>query len=466
MSEFEMKPDQNSLFIFRRDLRLEDNSGLINALLTSKRVIPIFILDENLIKSKNLSSNAKQFLKESLLDLMHRFAMNKARLFIYHGKPEIIINDILNMKELSIDKLIMNRDYTLFSQIRNTKIKRICRNTRTKLILTADSLLNEPEVVRKGDGTPYTIFTPYFKKSQNYLVNKPEKTSNENYYTDELLDIISTDKLSHILQYHNPNIQVEGGRSKGLEILSQIYTYEQYSKERDFPAIKGTTNLSAHLKFGTVSIREVYYAIKQTDNFALLRQLYWRDFYIYIGFHFPHVFKGSFRPKYDKLDWTNDKDLFQLWCEGKTGFPIIDAGMRQLNSTGWMHNRVRMIVASFLTKDLLINWQWGEKYFKEKLVDYDISVNNGNWQWAASTGCDPVPYFRIFNPWLQQKKFDPQCHYIKRYIPELRGYDPKVIHNLLKSHPQNLKDYPSPIVDHAISREKTKIMFKIIQGEK
>ncbi|MFX0151470.1 MAG: cryptochrome/photolyase family protein [Candidatus Hodarchaeota archaeon] len=458
-----MNPQRNSLFVFRRDLRLEDNSGLINALETSEKVIPLFILDEYLLNNKNLSPNAKQFLKESLFDLVHRFAlMNETQLFIYYGKPEIIINELLNRKELSIGKIIMNRDYTTYSQVRDTKIKKICENTGTKLILTADLLLNEPEVVIKSDGTPYTVFTPFFKKSQNFLVQKPEKTSKDNYYTDNISEMISPKKLKEILHFSNSNIQVKGGRSKGMEILGQIQAYKNYNEERDFPAINGTTNLSAHIKFGTVSIREVYHAIKQTDNFALLRQLYWRDFYIYIGFHFPHVFKGPFRSQYDKLDWVYDKSLFNVWCEGKTGFPIVDAGMRQLNSTGWMHNRVRMIVASFLTKDLLIDWRWGERYFKEKLVDYDISVNNGNWQWVAGTGCDPVPYFRIFNPWLQQKKFDPQCDYIKRYIPELQEYHPRIIHNLFKTRPKELKNYPNPIVNHAIMREKAKLMFQTV----
>jgi deoxyribodipyrimidine photo-lyase len=462
MNEFDIEPKHNSLFVFRRDLRLEDNSGLINALSISKKVIPIFILDQYLIGNKTLSSNAKQFLKESLLDLMHKFDLKKAQLFIHHGKPTLIINELLNRKELKINKIIMNRDYTQYSQQRDTKIKEICRRNNIKFVLTADLLLNEPEVVNKSDGTPYTIFTPFFKKSQQFLVNKPEKIDKNNFYTDDITDMISREELGQKLSYQNRNIHVAGGRAKGLEILHQIHSLKNYDIERDFPAIRGTTNLSAHLKFGTVSIREAYFAIKQVENYTLLRQLYWRDFYIHIGFHFPHVFKGSFRPKYDRMDWSNDKDLFQAWCEGKTGFPIVDAGMRQLNSTGWMHNRVRMIVASFLTKDLLINWQWGEKYFAQKLVDYDISVNNGNWQWAASTGCDPVPYFRIFNPWLQQKKFDPQCDYIKQFIPELRDYAPKIVHNLFKSHPRDLKDYPNPIVNHATMREKAKIMFKLL----
>ncbi|UCH32440.1 MAG: deoxyribodipyrimidine photo-lyase, partial [Candidatus Bathyarchaeota archaeon] len=408
-----MRPKQNSLFIFRRDIRIEDNSGLIQALDASKKVIPLFILDENLISNKSLSSNAKQFLKESLLDLADKFRQIKARLFIFYGKPRIIINDLLSNTELNIDEVIMNRDYTPYSQIRDNNIKQICKNHDIKFSFLADLLLNEPEAIHKSDGAPYTIFTPFFNNSKQFLVGKPEKTPITTFYTDDLSDMISVEKLSQVLCYNNPDIQLRGGRSEGLAILNHISDYLNYSEERDFPAIKGTTNLSAHLKFGTLSIREAYHAIKQTDNFELLRQLYWRDFYIHIGFHFPHVFKRAFRAKYDKLEWKYDKELFKIWCEGKTGFPIVDAGMRQLNSTGWMHNRVRMIVASFLTKDLLIDWRWGEAYFKEKLVDYDISVNNGNWQWAASTGCDPVPYFRIFNPWLQQKKFDPQCDYIK-----------------------------------------------------
>ncbi|MFX1507697.1 MAG: cryptochrome/photolyase family protein [Promethearchaeota archaeon] len=463
MNEFDIGSNQNSLFVFRRDLRLEDNSGLIKALNSSKNVMPIFILDQYLIGNKNLSFNAKQFLKESLIDLIHKFTLKKAQLFIHYGKPPEIISNLLKRRELNIDKLIMNRDYTPYSQIRDSKIDRICKENRIKLVLTADLLLNEPEVVIKSDGTPYTIFTPFFKKSQQYSINKPEKISKDtNYYSDDLSDVISAEKLKNILNYHNSNIYMVGGRSHGIKILNQIHEMKDYGVKRDFPALKGTTNLSAHLKFGTVSIREVYHAINQTKNFTLLRQLYWRDFYVYIGYHFPHVFKGCFRPKYNKLDWNYNKILFQAWCEGKTGFPIVDAGMRQLNSTGWMHNRVRMIVASFLTKDLLINWQWGERYFAEKLVDYDISVNNGNWQWAASTGCDPVPYFRIFNPWLQQKKFDPQSEYIKRFIPELRDYNPKLIHNLFKTRPRDLTDYPKPIVDHSIMREKAKIMFKTI----
>lgn len=247
-------------------------------------------------------------------------------------------------------------------------------------------------------------------------------------------------------------------------ILNEIDRFSTYMKVRDFPAKAGTTKLSAHLKFGTVSIREVYYAIKNRfgADHPLIRQLYWRDFYTQIGYHFPRVFKRSFRSKYDKLDWNYNETAFHRWCEGLTGFPIVDAGMRELNRTGYMHNRVRMIVASFLIKDLHIDWRWGERYFAQKLVDYDPAVNNGNWQWAASTGCDPVPYFRIFNPWLQQRKFDPNCEYIKENVPELRSFPPSIIHNLEKVQPDDLKNYPPPMVDHTTVKELTKAMFKSV----
>ena len=439
---------------------MEDNSGLIRALNTSKEVIPIFILDQNLLNNKNISSNSKQFLQESIVDLIHQFAGIKSKLFLFYGKPEIVVNNLLSNRGLNITKVVMNRDYTPYSKIRDNKILEICRKNNSVAVFTTDLLLNEPEFIRKKDGNPYTVFTPFFKKSRDRIVNKPMKIKKMNFYSDDLPSMIPVERVKEILNSHNTNLFVNGGRIKGLDLLQEIKSHRNYNEERNFPAIKGTTSLSPHLKFGTVSIREVYHTIKETDNFELLRQLYWRDFYIHIGFNFPYVFQGSFRKKYDKLDWKYDKKSFKAWCDGNTGFPIVDAGIKQLNLTGWMHNRVRMIVASFLTKDLQINWQWGEKYFARKLVDFDIAVNNGNWQWAASTGCDPVPYFRIFNPWLQQKKFDPKCEYIKKYIPELREIDSRTIHNLWKEIPKNLLNYPKPIVNHKVMSEKSKTMFK------
>ncbi len=245
-------------------------------------------------------------------------------------------------------------------------------------------------------------------------------------------------------------------------ILDDLDRFRDYKTRRDFPFEHGTTRLSAYLKFGLCSIREIHEAVSKQLGILhpLIRQLYWRDFYIHIAFHFPHVFKRAFKPRYERIQWSYDSSLFQMWCEGKTGFPIVDAGMRQLNTTGWMHNRVRMIVASFLTKDLHIDWRWGERYFAERLVDYDPSVNNGNWQWAASTGADAQPYFRIFNPWRQQKRYDKECKYIKKWIPELSKVKANIIHKWFK--PTNLDSeisYPKPIVDHKEESQFAKELF-------
>ncbi|MEM5878630.1 MAG: deoxyribodipyrimidine photo-lyase, partial [Candidatus Aenigmatarchaeota archaeon] len=239
---------------------------------------------------------------------------------------------------------------------------------------------------------------------------------------------------------------IKGGRSQALKLIQKISKIN-YSENRNYPFLNSTTNLSPHNKFGTLSIREIYHEFKKTGDIQLVNELYWRDFFIHIGYHFPHVFKQSFKEKYRKIIWFWDQKKFKLWCDGKTGFPIVDAGMRELNETGFMHNRVRMITASFLVKILGMDWKKGERYFASKLVDYDPSVNNGNWQWIASTGCDSQPFFRIFNPWIQQKKYDPDCIYIKKWVPELGKYAPKEIHNIEKIN-LNDKIYPNPIVDY------------------
>jgi len=237
---------------------------------------------------------------------------------------------------------------------------------------------------------------------------------------------------------------------------------QDYQQQRDYPALSAGSGLSAYLKFGCCSVREAYYAVIETlgSEHPLLRQLYWRDFFTHIGFHFPHVFGHAFHRKYDALAWQNNQDDFLRWTEGRTGFPIVDAGLRELNQTGGMHNRVRMIAASFLVKDLHISWRWGERYFAQHLIDYDPCVNNGNWQWAASTGCDAQPYFRIFNPWLQQKKFDVDCLYIKRWLPELRPFSATMIHQWHKK--QVTCDYPAPMLDHALRSRQAKALFQQI----
>jgi deoxyribodipyrimidine photo-lyase len=258
-----------------------------------------------------------------------------------------------------------------------------------------------------------------------------------------------------------------GGRNHANQILQEIAKYENYKDTRDFPGLNNTTKLSSYLKFGCISIREVYHQISKSlgKNHELIRQLYWRDFYLYIAFHFPYVFKRAFLQKYEKIPWRYNLDDFDKWKSGKTGYPIIDAGMRELNETGFMHNRIRMITASFLIKNLFLNWKWGMKYFAEKLIDHDTSVNNGSWQWAASTGVDSLPYFRIFNPWRQQKKFDKNCNYIKKWIPELRELKPKEIHNLEYHKIDQINEsinYPKPMIDHRTSSDFVKQVFKEI----
>jgi deoxyribodipyrimidine photo-lyase len=315
--------------------------------------------------------------------------------------------------------------------------------------------------VLKTDKKPYLVFTVFYNKSKQNPIQKPHTARVHNFFHGTI-KCSETENIYHkILADHNKNIAVNGGHENALKILHNLPDLKDYADTRDIPWLD-TSHLSAHLKFGTISVREVYYAIveKLGAQHPLLRQLYWRDFFTHIAFHFPTVFGHAFNKKYDSLQWNYNTKFFNAWCNGTTGFPIVDAGMRQLNTTGFMHNRVRMIVASFLTKDLHISWLKGEKYFAQNLVDYDPAVNNGNWQWCASTGCDAQPYFRIFNPWLQQKKFDPDCMYIKKWVPELKNEKPSVIHSWFKDKSPIIRDYPRPIVDHGKESKHGKMMYK------
>lgn len=459
-----MKKYNKSIFIFRRDLRLVDNNGLNAALTDSKFVVPCFIFDQQQVGNKNQfkSKNAIQFMIESLFDLDDQLQKKQSKLFVFYGSPEKVIKDLINSE--GIDAVFVNRDYTPFSIKRDEKIKNLCLKNNVAFEQHNDLLLHEPEVVMSQSGTPYTIFTPFYKKARALPVELPQKFPRDvSLFSGKISDTQSLSKLSKkILTTANPQLAIKPGRKNGMKILNSINTFKDYRKTRDFPAIE-TTHLSAHLKFGTISIRETYHAIKDTlgKDHDLLRQLFWRDFFTHLAYHSPFVFGHAFREKYEKIKWSNNEALFKQWCDGKTGFPLVDAGMRQLNATGFMHNRVRMVVASFLVKDLHIDWRLGEQYFAKQLVDYDPAVNNGNWQWCASTGADAQPYFRIFNPWLQQKKFDPGCTYIKRWLHELKSIDPKVIHNLHKKD-QQIKNYPRPIIDHTIESRKAINNYKNI----
>lgn len=450
------------LYLFRRDLRLDDNTAFIAASIQSKTVIPCFIFDSIQVGAQNeyRSLNAIQFMIESLKDLALQLEKHDGKLYLFYGKTVEILEQLI--KENNIDALFFNRDYTPFSTKRDHAIAALCKKLKIDCISTDDALLNPPETILSKTNKPYTVFTPYWKTASQKPVANPIKLKKSNLFTDKLKSSQSEEIFKEILPQQNPQIAQKGGRKEGLTILKHLDDFNHYEKTRDIPS-KHTTELSAHIKFGTVSIREVYYAMLEklgrSAHDGLIRQLYWHDFYYQIAFYWSTVFGAPFQEKYSKIKWSYNKEHFKRWCKGTTGFPIVDAGMRQLNKTGFMHNRVRMIVASFLTKDLLIDWQLGERYFAQQLVDYDPCVNNGNWQWAASTGCDPQPYFRIFNPWLQQKKFDPECTYIKEWVEELRNVDPKTIHNWCKEQKKSI-DYPTPMVDHAMQKELALKMFR------
>lgn len=445
----------HSLFIFRRDLRLEDNTGLIRALESSEKVSTAFILDpEQADPDKNpyFSKNAFAFMVESLRELSEELENRSGKLAILHADPAEILASIEG-----IDAVFVNEDYTPYARTRDEKLRDACEARGIAFEPRADAMLNAPDEVLTRSGDAYRVFTPYYRAVRERDVRTPARNKHSNYHAIEGADVSSINVPSA-----SPERTIVGGRSHALEILEEIESFANYRDERDLPARMGTTRLSAHLKFGTISARELHHAIASTlgAGHELARQLVWRDFYLQLLFHYPENLGSEFDQAYARgIAWDEPGERFEAWRTGRTGFPIIDAGMRELEKTGWMHNRVRMIVASFLTKDLHIDWREGEQHFARMLVDYDPANNNGGWQWAASTGADAAPYFRIFNPWLQQKKFDPNAEYIKQWVPELAGLDAATIHALDTTRPHGM-DYPEPIVEHKAEREEALSRYK------
>ncbi len=420
-----------SAFIFRRDLRTHDNTGLIKALKETGKVHPCFFFDPRQLQDNEyFSPKSYEFMKESLEELKEKIP----ELTFYKGQPH------KHVSELNVDKIYVNKDYTPFSKKRDKKLRKACGENNVEFVQETDLLLTEPDEFTTNKGEPYKVFTYFYKKAKEKEISKPVENNYDNYVGGESVEIPNLGE----------SFPFKAGRQAGLEKLQNLDV--DYDR-KDYPAEDNTTRLSPHLKFGTLSVREVYHEV----NESIRRQLFWRDFFTHVASHWPRVFGNNFNEKYDALEWSYDKEDFKKWCDGKTGFPIVDAGMRQLNKTGWMHNRVRMIVASFLTKDLHIDWRWGEKYFAQKLVDYDPCLNNGNWQWAASTGCDAQPYFRIFNPWSQQEKYDPEATYVKKWVEELQDVNPNVIHRLYE---ESVENYPTPMVNHKEESEKAKSKFK------
>ncbi|MGR8930260.1 MAG: cryptochrome/photolyase family protein [Gammaproteobacteria bacterium] len=443
-----------SLFIFRRDLRLIDNTGLNAALQKSARVLLCFVFDPRQIESHDYQSQpGLQFMLESLLDLRRQIQQQGGRLFLFEGLPHNILVQLHRLYK--IEAVFVNRDYTPFSRQRDADLSEACIPLGIHFHSHSDLLLNEPELVTKSDGSPYKVFTAFYRNARQRLVTAPQALSSDCFVDSQV------DDLSLIERFRgNHRNSFSGGRCAALLQMDRLTDCREYIVKRDFPALSATSNLSVYLKFGCCSIREAYAAVitRLGEDHPLLRQFYWRDFFTYIAFHFPMVFGQAFDIRYEAVVWRNDQNEFRAWQEGLSGFPIVDAGMRELKQTGCLHNRLRMIVASFLVKDLQIDWRWGERHFAQQLLDYDPCVNNGNWQWAASTGCDAQPYFRIFNPWLQQRKFDADCTYIKRWLPELRVFPPSIIHHWYRKTLNS--DYPGPIVDHRARAEQSRQMFR------
>lgn len=451
---------KKSVFIFRRDLRLCDNTGLIAACQNSEVVIPIFIFDPLQVeKNEYFSPAAFQFMLQSLTEVDQALRKKNTELFFFSGSSHDVLKDLIQTEK--IEAVYVNHDYTPFAKARDKTLEKVCQELGVNFYHYADALLNEPARAAKENGEPYLVFTPFRKNAQLIPVSEPHTVVLDNFYSGTIKKASTkVDLWAKFLPEKRKNLRLQGGRSEALQILKSLNP--DYEAGRDFPAQATTTLLSAHHKFGTISIRESYHQLRDFYGVShtVISELYWRDFFTHIADHFPSVFGAAFQKKFNNLTWENDPSKFQAWCNGQTGFPLVDAGMRELNQTGYMHNRVRMVTASFLVKNLDIDWRWGEKYFAQNLIDYDPAVNNGNWQWAASTGVDAQPFFRIFNPWRQQERFDPAATYIKKWCPELSNVPPKAINKWAEQHDQHQTNYPAPIVNHKTTSQNTKTKYK------
>jgi deoxyribodipyrimidine photo-lyase len=441
---------RRAAFLFRRDLRLDDNRGLARAAAAAGEVVPCFVFDPRQGRDANayFSAPAFGFLLASLGDLDEQLAAAGGRLFRFEGRPDEVVERLI--AEAGVEAVFANRDYTPFSRQRDDEIAAVCAASGVPFETVADALLTEPEEVLTGHGTSYQVFTPFWRAARERPVAAPKRLAGARFSRARIAFAVPRSRDRERLAGARSNPAHPGGRARGLALLAGVYRLGDYAERRDLPAEDDTSALSPHHKFGTVSIRETFRAIARAfgPDAELLRQLYWRDFFTHLAFHHPRVFGEPFRREVAGVAWDDDEERFTAWCEGRTGFPLVDAGMRQLAATGWMHNRVRMVAASLLVKDLHLDWRRGERHFARHLVDYDPAVNNGNWQWVASTGADAQPYFRIFNPWTQQRRFDPDAAYVRRWVPELATFDAEEIHRLDRRRPPGLSGYPLPLVDH------------------
>jgi deoxyribodipyrimidine photo-lyase len=433
-----MSEQSVAIFWFRRDLRLEDNAALYHALKQNFRVIPFFIFDREILDKLEDEMDARvQFIHQELNRLKEELNSFGSDLIVKYGAPFDIWSDFI--KTYPVSKVYTNDDYEPYARARDKKIADLLEGQGISFHRFKDHVIFEKSEIVKDDGQPYVVFTPYSKRWLAKLTEENLQTYKSEHFFDSFHQF-EADSLPSLTEMGFQSFDFDyPPREIPLEVIGQ------YDKRRDIPSVRGTSRLSLHLRFGTVSIRKLVFLARH-QNMVWLKELIWRDFYQMIIWHFPHSAKDSFRPAYDHIPWRNNEKDFEAWCEGKTGYPIVDAGMRELNATGFMHNRVRMIVASFLTKHLLIDWRWGEAYFAGKLLDYELASNVGGWQWAAGSGCDAAPYFRVFNPELQTQKFDPDLNYIRKWVPEFQEVTYK------------------PIVDHKMARNRAIDTYKKALG--
>ncbi|WP_374173824.1 deoxyribodipyrimidine photo-lyase [Flavobacterium tructae] len=426
-----MTKQKVSFFWFRRDLRLEDNTGLFHALQSDFPVIPLFIFDDEILENLPKNDARVQFILESLQKINEQLKAIDSSILIKKGTTSKVWESLIT--EFDIQHVFFNKDYEPFAIKRDAAIEQLLAQHHITASSFKDHVIFEEKEITKADGLPYTVYTPYKNKwlekyhLSGQALEFDTKIGYENFSKN---------------QFTFPELANIGFEKSAIKVLPpDLSQISNYKETRDFPAEDSTSYLSPHLRFGTVSIRKlVNWANRKNQTF--LSELIWREFFIQILFSFPNVVNHNFKSAYDGIQWRNNEEDFKRWCSGTTGYPMVDAGMRQLNETGYMHNRVRMVVASFLCKHLLINWQWGEAYFAEKLLDFELASNVGNWQWAAGTGCDAAPYFRVFNPEIQQKKFDEKGIYIRKWIPEFDlGYN-------------------EPMVDHAFARDRAIETYK------
>jgi deoxyribodipyrimidine photo-lyase len=436
-----MHSDKVSVFWFRRDLRLNDNTGFLAALQAGLPVLPIFIFDKDIVDVLPQDDARITFIFEELQRMRSTLQTeHDSSIALYYGKPEVIFSELLEL--FDIDAVYTNRDYEVYGQERDTRISDLLATKKIGFKTYKDQVIFEKDEVVKNDGGPYVVYTPFKNKWLEKLKDEVGDTQNLTmHYTAQYLNnCIKNTKLPQL------TLNDMGFEKAAVTVPEYIVTptlIGDYEKTRNYPAIPGTSKLGTYLRFGVVSVRKMVKKADLAEEKTFLSELIWREFFMQILYHFPHTANQSFRSKYDRIEWINDEADFEKWKTGTTGYKLVDAGMRELNATGYMHNRVRMLVASFLCKHLLIDWRWGERYFAEKLLDYELASNVGNWQWAAGSGVDAAPYFRIFNPITQKDKFDKERGYINKWVPE---------HNTTK--------YPEMMVDHSAARERCLKVYK------